>query len=182
MNEEEIKQPVLETDRLILRPYRESDLNDIFSYASNPEVTRYLLWDAHKTIEDSKEFFEWIQSVTSREKGKVFFVFAIELKESGKVIGSIDFKNTNKFGGQMDYVIGQPHWGKGYMSEAAAALKLWAFDNFPEIVRLQAYCQPENIGSKRVMEKIGMEYEGLRRKSFVVRNELVDLVHYALVR
>lgn len=70
----------------------------------------------------------------------------------------------------------------GYMSEAANALKLWAFDSYPEIVRLQAYCQPENIGSKRVMEKIGMECEGLRKKSFVIRNKPVDLVHYALVK
>ena len=179
---EKVEQTSIETDRLILRPYRETDLNDVFEYASNPEVTKYLLWDAHKTIEDSQNFLNWIKSVTSGERGKLFFVYAIQLKDENKVIGSIDFKNTNKFGGQMDYVIGKTYWGNGYMSEAASALKLWVFDIFPEIVRLQAYCQPENIGSKRVMEKVGMEYEGLRKKSFVVKTKPVDLVHYALIR
>ena len=107
--------------------------------------------------------------MTCGERGKLFFVYAIQLKEKNKVIGSIDFKNTNQFGGQMDYVIGKPNWRNGYVSEAAKALMLWAFDNFAEIVRLQAYCQPENIGSKRVMEKIGMEYEGLRKKVLLLK-------------
>ncbi len=179
---ETIKQIPVNTERLILRPYAKTDLKDVFEYASDPDVTKYLTWEPHKTIQDSQDFLSWIKSSTCGERGKLFFVYAIQLKEKNKVIGSIDFKNTNKFGGQMDYVIGQSYWGNGYMSEAANALKIWAFDTFPEIVRLQGYCQPENVGSKRVMEKMGMEYEGLRKKSFVVRNEPVDLVHYALLR
>ncbi len=176
------EQKQIQTKRLILRPYSEADVKDVFEYASDPEVTKYLLWDAHKTTEDSKNFLTWIRSVTCGERGQLFFVYAIHLKEENKVIGSIDFKNTNKFGGQMDYVVGKPFWGKGYVSEAANALKLWAFENFPEVIRLQAYCQPDNIGSRRVMEKVGMEYEGLRKKSFIIRNKPVDLVHYALIR
>ena len=177
-----IEQKPIETARLILRPYADTDLKDVFNYASDSEVTKYLLWDAHKTLEDSKNFLNWIKSVSCGEIGKVFFVYAIWSKENKKVIGSIDFKNTNRFGGQMDYAIGRPYWGKGFVSEAANALKIWAFDNFPEMVRLQAYCQPENTGSRRVMEKVGMEFEGLRKKSFVVKNKPVDLVHYALIR
>src|SRR4030067_1574613 len=156
---DQVEQKRRETARLILRPDTYDDLKDVFGYASDPEVTKYLLWDAHKTLEDSQNFLNWIKSMTCAEQGKVFFVYAIWSKENKKVIGSIDFKNTNKFGGQMDYAIGKAYWGKGYVSEAATALKVWAFGNFPEIVRLQAYCQPENIGSQRVMEKEGMEDE-----------------------
>lgn len=177
-----IQQTKIETDRLRLRAYKNSDVNDIFDYASDKEVTKYLTWQVHKDLEDSKAFLKWVESVTSGESGKIFFVYAIELKSTEKVIGSIDFKNTHKFGGQMDYVIGQPYWGKGYMTEATNALKLWAFEQFPELVRLQAFCQPENLASKRIMEKMGMEFEGLRKKSFVIQNKAVDLVHYALIR
>lgn len=177
-----IEQEPIETARLTLRAYTEADLKDVFDYASDPEVTKYLLWDAHKTLEDSQNFLNWTKAVSCGEIGKVFFVYAIWSKENKKVIGSIDFKNTNRFGGQIDYAIGKAYWNKGFVSEAAAALKTWAFVRFPEIVRLQAYCQPENIGSRRVMEKVGMEYEGLRKKSFVVRNKPVDLVHYALIK
>lgn len=103
-----IEQKSIETARLILRPYTDDDLKDVFGYASDPEVTKYLPWDAHKTLEDSQNFLNWIKSVTSAENGKIFFVYAICSKENNKVIGSIDFKNTNKFGGQMDYAIGKP--------------------------------------------------------------------------
>lgn len=179
---ETIEQTPIETARLILRPYSEADVGDIFSYASNTEVTKYLLWDAHKSIEDSRNFLKWIQSVTCNERGKLFFVYAIYLKQENKVIGSIDFKNTHRFGGQIDYVIGKNYWGNGYVSEAAEALKGWAFYTMPELVRLQSYCLPENKASQRVMEKVGMQYEGLRKKSFIVKNKPVDIVHYAFVK
>ncbi len=177
-----INQPILYTSRLILRPYNETDLNDIFEYASDEETTRHLTWNAHKTIEDSKEFLHWVNETTKNIRGQLFFVFAIEDKTLHKVIGSIDFKNPNKFCGQMDYVLEKKYWNQGLMTEAAKGIKDWAFGNFPEIVRLQCYCLPENIGSRRVMEKLGMEYEGLKRKSFIIRDQAVDLVHFALVR
>ena len=177
-----IDQSPIETERLVLRRYTLLDINDVFTYASDSEVTKYLLWDAHKDLEDSKNFLNWIESVNCTERGKIFFVYAIQLKSENKVIGSIDFKNTHKFAGQIDYVIGQKYWGRGYMTEAAQAIKNWAFRDLPELVRLQAYCLPENLGSRRVMEKVGMEYEGLRKKSLIVKNKPADLVHYAYIK
>lgn len=63
------------------------------------------------------------------------------------VIGSIDFKEINPFCGQIDYALGFEHWNKGIMSEAATAVRDWAFENLPEMVRLQAFCIVENTGS-----------------------------------
>lgn len=181
--QETIPQPRLETPRLILEPYKKSDINDIFDYGSNPKITQFVPWSPHKTLEDSQKFLDFAFSSTCNTPGKLFFVFAIRLKESGKVIGSIDFKNPQAWIGQIDYALSVDHWNKGIMTEAALAIKSWAFEACPKVVRLQAGCLLENKGSTRVMEKIGMQFEGIRRKSHHWGNgEYKDLAFYALVR
>ncbi len=178
----EVAQPRLETNRLILEPYKDSDASDVFEYASRSEVTKFLLWEPHKTLEDSQKFLHWVKTSTSTSRGKVFFVFALRLKENGKVIGSIDFKNPQPWVGQIDYAMHVDHWGKGLMAEAACAIRDWAFDTFDDLARIQSYCDPENVGSRRVMEKIGLTFEGIRKKSFKSKGQIIDLAHYALVR
>ena len=175
-------QTIIPTKRLRLRPFCETDLEDVYAYASNPFVTEFLLWETHNSREDSRKFLEWAVDITSFETGSVFLVFAIELIEAGKVIGSIDFKNANPFTGQMDYVVAQDHWGKGIATEAVRALMEWAFSTFNDMVRLQIYCQPENAASRRVIEKSGLQYEGCLRKSFKVKEQIVDLNYYSAVR
>ncbi|MBK9324366.1 MAG: GNAT family N-acetyltransferase [Bdellovibrionaceae bacterium] len=179
---ETITQPTLETKRLILRPYRESDLADIFAYASHPEVSKFVPWEAHIAIEDSKKFLDLVKLSTRTIRDKLYYVFAVRLKESGQVVGSIDFKNVNPCIGQIDYALGFDFWNKGIMSEAAEAIRDWAFENLPKMVRLQAFCVADNVGSSRVMEKIGMTREGMRRKAFVLKGNPVDLIDYAIVR
>lgn len=177
-----LEQPTLVTDRLILEPFKESDLPDIFEYARHPEVARFVPWEAHKDLNDSKEFLSYVRQSTSHTYGRLFFVFAIRLKESGRVIGSIDFKNINPICGQIDYALGVEHWGKGIMSEAAACIRDWAFSNLPDLVRLQAFCVSENVGSSRVTQKIRMLREGERKKAFMIKGKPVDLTDYALIR
>ncbi len=177
-----IEQTNIETDRLILRPFTSSDIDDVFSYASDPKMTRFVTWEAHKTKEDSRTFLEWIASATSHDKDKLFFIYAVVLKGTNGVIGTIDFKNKNKFCAQVDYSIGKKYWNNGYVSEGVKAIVEWSYNSLPEITRYQAFCQPENIGSRKVMEKVGMEYEGLLRKYFVIKGIPVDVVHYALIR
>lgn len=178
----QIPQPTLQTTRLTLAPYTESDLEDIFAYASHSEVPKYVPWEAHKTIDDSKKFLDFIKQSTRLIPGRLFYVFAVRLKESGRVVGSIDFKNVNPCSGQIDYALGFDHWNKGIMSEAAEAIRDWAFKSLPEMVRLQAFCVSGNVGSSRVMEKIGMIREGMRKKAFVLKGKPVDLIDYAIVR
>lgn len=178
-----VTQPHLETARLLLEPYKDSDLQDIFDYGSNPQITQFVPWTAHKTLEDSQKFLDFIRTSTCNISGKLFFVFAIRLKETGKVIGSIDFKNPNAWTGQIDYALSVDYWNQGIMTESAQAVKTWALEACPKMVRLQAGCLPENKGSSRVMEKIGMQFEGVRRKSHYWGNgEYKNLAFYALVR
>lgn len=177
-----IEQPRLETARLILEPYKESDLPDVLKYASHPDVSRYVPWEFHKTLEDTKSFYKFIMQSTRKTRGRLFFVFAVRLKETGRVIGSFDFKNITPSCGQIDYALGYENWNKGLITEAAEAVKCWAFNTLPEMVRLQAFCVCENVGSARVMEKIGMQKEGIRRKAFVLKGQPVNITDYALIR
>lgn len=176
-----MSQPTLTTERLILRKYKESDIKDLYAYASDPDVAKTVTWDVHQTVEDSEAFFKLIQTLTSSAGGKIFYIFAIELKESKKVIGTIDFKQPNMFCGQFDYALSSLYWNKGIVTEAALAVKDWAVKNVPQLVRLQSMCLPENTGSRRVMEKIGLELECIRRKGFVIKGQPVDLAHYSLI-
>ena len=68
-----------------------------------------------------------MQELTKRQSGKLYFIFAIRLKETGKIIGSIDFKNPQPFCGQMDYALHPKLWGKGLTTEATAGIKNWAY-------------------------------------------------------
>jgi ribosomal-protein-alanine N-acetyltransferase len=178
----QVHQPTIETERLILRPFREADIQDIFAYASDDQVAKYVTWNVHRTIEDSKAFFEKIKEWTNAEEGKIFFIFAMELKSSTKVIGTIDFKQPHILCGQIDYAMSSKYWNQGLMAEAALAVKNWSLDKYPKIVRIQALCLSDNVGSRRVMEKIGMEFECIRRKSFIIKGEAVDLCHYCVIR
>lgn len=179
---EKILQPRLETERLILEPFQDSDLPDIFAYASDAEITRFLTWPSHQSIEDSKAFLNWTRSNTCNDRDKLCFIFGIRLKQSGKILGSFSFTKPMAFIGQIDYALSRDFWGQGLVPEAARVVRDWALEKFPEIVRFQAYCQPENEASAKVMQKIGMSYEGIRRQSFLIRGKYVDLAHYAWVR
>jgi len=177
-----IEQPRIETNRLILEPYKDSDVKDVFAYASNPKITQYVPWSVHKNMEDAQKFLDGVRTRTSYMPGKLFFIFAIRLKETGRVIGSIDFKNPQPWIGQIDYALSVDYWNKGIMTEAARAVKSWAETACPKVVRLQAGCLAENKGSSSVMEKLGMKFEGIRPKSHYWGNDqYADLAFYSMV-
>ena len=178
----QLSQPTIESPRLILRPFALDDAPDVLTYASSAEVARYVTWEPHSALEDSRRFINWINSQTCHRRGELFWGFAITLKETGRVIGSISFKNPHPFCGQIDYALGVEHQGQGLMTEAAQAVFDWARAHLPEIERFQASCDSRNRASARVMERIGMKLEGIRRKIFVVKGKPIDLAHYALVR
>ena len=175
-----MQQPTLKTTRLILNTFENEDVADIFGYGSDPEVAKYVPWNAHQSLKDSQEFLDYVNTSTCNTPGSLFLVFAIRMQ--GELIGSIDFKNVHARAGQIDYALSRRLWGKGIMTEAAGAVRDWSFDTFPEMVRLQSYCLAVNIKSSRVMEKIGMQFEGTGRKAMMFKGEPADVSHYAIVR
>lgn len=152
--------PTLETPRLILRPFTPADAEAVFAYARDPDVARYTGWNAHASVEDSKAFIRL--QLEAYETGTPP-TWAIVLKENGQLIGAAGLVSwlEAQHRAEIGYVIGKPYWGRGYTPEAAQIL----LDNcfLQGAKRVQAICNVENHASARVLEKIGMQFEGVLR-------------------
>jgi len=118
--------PVLESKRIILRQIQISDLEDMFEYASDSEVTPFLLWDTHKTHNDSLSFIHFAQNEFENRSS---IIWAIELKSENKMIGTIDLRNYNSVNrcGEIGYAIGKKYWNKGFVSEAMKSVINYGF-------------------------------------------------------
>jgi RimJ/RimL family protein N-acetyltransferase len=171
----------IETERLILRKPSLEDAPAIFAgWAQDKEVTRYLTWRPHQTIEQTEQF---IQSCLDAWMHEARFPYMITLKESDDVVGMIDPRiEGHKVG--IGYVAARACWGKGYVPEATGAIIGWVFQQ-SSIDRVYATTDVENLASQRVLEKVGMQCEGILRK-YIVHPNLNDVPRdsymYAIVK
>ena len=150
-----------ETKRLYLRKPLLSDAVPIFEqYAQDEEVTKHLIFQPHKNIKETKEFLR--RCVTVWKEGTAF-PWAIIRKSDQQFLGMIEIVGIDHSGVNVGYVLAKRYWGKGYMPEALKAIINWGFKQ-EEIFRVWAYCDEENIASAKVMEKAGMQREGILRK------------------
>jgi len=171
----------IETERLVLRVPRMEDALAIFTgWAQDQEVTRYLTWRPHERMEQTEEF---VQGCLSAWKHETRFPYMITLKERDEVIGMIDpCLEGPKVA--IGYGLARPHWGKGYVTEATRAIIAWAFQQ-PSIYRVYATTDVENVASRRVLEKVGMQCEGTLRKYILHPNISTiprDSYIYAIVK
>lgn len=168
--------PKIETECLILRKITLDDAEDMFLYASNEDVTRYVTWDTHSSLTDTIDFINNFLPQYDAPWG-------IELKESGKFIGTVHFVwwQPRHNSAEIGYVLSKEYWGKGLITEAAEAITTFGFESM-NLVRIQARCFLENEGSERVMKKLGMLFEGINRKVMYVKGEHKDLKMYSLVK
>jgi RimJ/RimL family protein N-acetyltransferase len=171
----------IETKRLVLRVPRMDDASAIFAgWAQDTEVTRYLTWRPHQQIQETETF---LQKCLSAWEYETRFPYMITLKESGEVIGMIDPRIEGVKVG-IGYVICRAYWGHGYMTEATRATIDWALQQ-PSIYRIYATTDVENVASRRVLEKVGMQCEGVLRK-FILHPSISDAPRdsyiYAIVK
>jgi RimJ/RimL family protein N-acetyltransferase len=169
------------TERLILRKPHMEDASAIFEgYAQDPEVTRYLTWKPHQDIRDTEQFLLACGQLWRAGKD---FAYAITFKGDNKLIGMFALHPMNlKI--EVGYALARPHWGKGYMTEILRAMIEWALGQ-PDIFRVQAFCDVDNLSSARVMEKAGMEREGLLRRYVIhpnISDAPRDVYLYAIVK
>ena len=171
--------PVLETKRLLLRPRTMADKDDIFEYASDPEITRYVIWPTHRSIEDTIAFLE---SSSKNLANRESIGFAIEWKENGKLIGDCAFHHIEPkhHRAKIGYVLNRNYWGKGFMTEAVRELIHFAFEEMG-LHRVAATCDFENIRSGHVMERCGMTLEGILRDSELRHGKFVTTKTYAIL-
>ncbi|KAB8030955.1 GNAT family N-acetyltransferase [Fluviispira multicolorata] len=175
--------PSFSTKRLRLRYITEEDAEDIFYYAKNSNVTRYTAFDTHKTLKDALDFVRSSRALNIRDPLNPFGIF-IQSEGREKMIGTVGLfkgklcrENTLELG----YALGEDWWGKGYGIEASQVLINHAFKTL-NIRRIEALCIKENIGSFRVMEKLGMQREGLLRKHLIKNGYIYDMYIYSLLK
>jgi [ribosomal protein S5]-alanine N-acetyltransferase len=169
------------TERLLLRPPCESDAQRVFSrYAQDPEVSRYMSWEPHRSIDDTRDYLRRVVGDNAAGTSAGYLIFSRRSKE---LLGSL--------GGRLNaplitwgYCLARDEWGQGFATEAARAFVAAAMEQ-PSIWRVQAFCDLENARSARVLEKSGLKLEGILRRYMVMPNlgdAPRDMYCYAKVR
>lgn len=149
-----------ETARLLLRPPNLDDAKPIFdTYAHDPEVTRYLVWEPHETLEDTQIFLHRCLDVWKEETA---FPWALVIKETDQLIGMLELR-FDGHKADLGYVMARSFWGEGFATEAAKLVVDWALAQ-PPVHRVWAVCDVDNYASARVLEKAGMQREGILRR------------------
>ena len=161
----------IETPRLILRPWKESDVADFYEYASVPGVGEMAGWCHHKSVEESKMILAMFLG------GKK--TLALELKENGKVIGSLGLEEMRpdpvegeKQGREIGYVLSKEYWGRGLMPEAVQAIISYCFEVL-DLDYLTCGHFIQNSQSRQVIEKVGFTYFG--ESTFETRYNTVEI-------
>ncbi|MCR5324063.1 MAG: GNAT family N-acetyltransferase [Lachnospiraceae bacterium] len=171
----------IETDRLILRRFRVEDAEDMFSnWASDPEVTKFLTWPPHSSVEVTRNLLsDWVL----RYEDGGYFNWVIEYKETGKAIGNISVVKLNEEVGSADigYCMSRAYWGNEIMPEALKAVMDFLFDNVG-LNRVAACHDANNPKSGRVMDKAGMKLEGILREAGKNNLGICDKVWHAMIR
>lgn len=172
--------PSIETERLLLRKITLNDASDMFEYASNPEVSQYTMWSTHTSIEDTKYF---LQSLTKMYKRRELVDWGIVHKAEKKFIGTCGFVewSMTHSRAEIGYALSRRYWGEGYMSEAVNAVIEFGFREM-SLNRIMGRCEVHNIASARVMEKVGMQMEGILRQHLFVKDRYWDLKIYSILR
>lgn len=172
--------PELRTERLVLRAMRRGDWRDMYEYAKEPCVTKYLLWDVHASEEYTCRYLDY---VVSRYRTAEFTDWAVTLKDTGKMIGTCGFTriDTDHEKAEIGYVLNPAHWGQGIAAEAVRAVIAFGFERLA-LHRIEAKFIKGNDRSLRVMEKCGMSFEGYRRDAMRIKGEFKTIGCCALLR
>jgi ribosomal-protein-alanine N-acetyltransferase len=166
----------LATPRLLLRKVTMEDRDAIFAWARDPEVSRYGSWSAHQTAHDTETFIEACVRQYEREGLGPWLI------ESREVVGTCGFGYVDRLDrrGGIGYFLARPVWGRGLATEAAAAILRFGFGPMA-LNRVEARCMVVNAASERVMQKVGMRFEGILRGDMYKDGAFHDVKLYARI-
>ena len=174
------KNLILESERLLLRPIKESDADDIFEIFSDKEVMKYYDLLPFSSINDAVNQVGIFRECLSE---KTMIRWGIELKESNKLIGTCGFFafSEESLKAEMGYELNSKYWNKGVMSEALKMIMDFIFKE-TDINRIEAYVEPMNTSSLKLLESLGFTKEGLLRQYELCRGQLIDITIWGLLR
>lgn len=165
--------PEIETPRLILRRMRKTDSADMYEYARDPAVSEYLLWQPHESEAYTRRYLNYLQT---RYRAGDFHDWAVVWRDADKMIGTCGFTSfrLDANSAEIGYVLNRSYWGMGVASEAVRAVLRFGFLEL-RLHRIEAHYMIGNNRSRRVMEKVGMTYEGTQRDSLFVKGRYVSV-------
>ncbi len=172
--------PTLETPRLRLRRLNMRDAQDIYDYGRDPLVARHVLWDAYANVAEARSYLRFmLRKYRMGEPAS----WGIELKKSGKIIGTIGFMwiQRENAAAEAGYSLSRMYWNQGIMTEALAALIDHGFRTL-NLNRIEAQHETDNPASGAVMRKCGMQHEGTLRQRMLNKGKYVDVELYAILR
>jgi RimJ/RimL family protein N-acetyltransferase len=173
--------PTLTTARLTLRPFTAADAVPLFEFTRNQNVTRFTLWEAHRSVDETLAFVNDYALLRYREG--MAEPYAITLSHDAKAIGAcgcfwVSLPNQTM---ELGYWVAEPFWGMGIAVEACRALIEHVFRQY-QPKRLQARVVAGNSASMRVLDKLGFRFEGILRSVQFRRDKFEDLLFYSLIR
>ncbi len=168
----------LATDRLLLRDFTAGDVEAVHAYAADPQVCRYMEWGPN-TLEQTHEFVDQMVAAASQpERAAINWAVTV----GGALVGTcmVSVTSVQHRRGEVGYVVAREHWGRGYATEAASAVLAFAWRELG-LHRVEATCRPGNLGSQRVLRKLGMQQEGVMRSHMLIRGVREDSLLFAVV-
>jgi RimJ/RimL family protein N-acetyltransferase len=171
----------LKTNNLILRPFERSDLDDVLSYYSLPEVQRYLDWKARDKSE-AKTAFDAMRKQTRLTRPGDILTLAVVRKTDGAVMGHVSLRWTDATAGQGEirFAIGPAYRRQGYATEAVKAVMTHAFEHF-RMHRVYAVTAGQNQASAKLLRGIGMRLEAHYREHALFMGEWDEELHFAVL-
>lgn len=172
--------PVLESERLLLRRITRDDASDMFEYARDPSVTRYLLWNPHPSPDYTRRY---VDDLKRQYREHEFFDFALVLKSENKMIGTCGFTRLDPVNSlaEIGYVLNAAYWHRQLATEAVALILRFALCDLG-LNRVEARYMVENSRSRAVMEKNGMTFEGVHAEALFVKGRFCSIGTCAILR
>ena len=170
--------PRLETARLLLRGWEPTDVEAVFAYASDPEVTPFMSWDRHRSPADSWAFLDGF--VAPHYAGEELD-YCICLRGDPAAIGGLGIYRRPHGTMELGYVLRRDAWGNGFVPEAGRRLIRHAFET-TDVARIYAPIDARNAKSRRAAEKMGLALEGVLRSAVEYRGQRSDVAIYSILR
>ncbi len=170
--------PLLQTERLLLRKIVPEDLFDMYEYASEDEVSRFLLWSPHLNVAETRGHIEFLQK--QYRKG-LCTDWGVALKSNNKLIGTCGFASvdTHNNRAEIGYVLSHRYRGMGYMAEAASKVISVGFERLG-LNRIEARILEGNARSENLALKLGMRKEGTLRQALFIKGIYKTFSYYAI--
>jgi RimJ/RimL family protein N-acetyltransferase len=172
----------LQTKRLVLRNFIDSDLEPFLAYRNDPEVAKYQGWGIPYSLEKGEAFVSSMKERVALKQGE-WIQFGIALKETDELIGDLGcyIKEDDMRQARIGFTLAAKHWRKGYITEVIPHLLEFLFEDM-DIHRIVADCDVDNVASYRTLEKLGFRREAHFLESYLMDGVYASEYHYGMLQ